>query len=126
MYAGNPKVMHPDSKQRYYFLHKLAKFCGHLYLWWWWWWWCVCRGNIWPPSIPMSLNFHDFAEQCLSIVSFQKITFKPGSFTDFKAFFPAMLTVYRSLVLVKILKTGLSLRFQVAGQIQQVGGESNG
>ena len=38
-------------------------------------------------------------------VSFQKITFKPGSFTDFKAFFPAMLIVYRSLVLVKILKT---------------------
>ena len=38
-------------------------------------------------------------------VSFQKITFKSGSFTDFTAFFPAMLTVYRSLVLVKILKT---------------------
>ena len=38
-------------------------------------------------------------------VRFQKITFKSGSFTDFKAFFPAMLTVYRSLVLVKILKT---------------------
>ena len=38
-------------------------------------------------------------------VSFQEITFKPGSFTDFKAFFPAILTVYRSLVLVKILKT---------------------
>ena len=38
-------------------------------------------------------------------VSFQKITFKPGSLTDFKAFFPAMLIVYRSLVLVKILKT---------------------
>ena len=38
-------------------------------------------------------------------VSFQKITFKPGSFTDFKAFFPAMLIVYRSLVLAKILKT---------------------
>ena len=38
-------------------------------------------------------------------VSFQKITFKSGSFTDFKAFFPAMLTVYRSLVLVKMLKT---------------------
>ena len=38
-------------------------------------------------------------------VSFQKITSKPGSFTDFKAFFPAMLIVYRSLVLVKILKT---------------------
>ena len=40
-------------------------------------------------------------------VRFQKITFKPGSFTDFKAFFPAMLTVYRSLVLVKILKTAM-------------------
>ena len=38
-------------------------------------------------------------------VSFQKITFKSGSFTDFKAFFPAMLTVYHSLVLVKILNT---------------------
>ena len=38
-------------------------------------------------------------------VRFQKITFKSGSFTDFKAFVPAMLTVYRSLVLVKILKT---------------------
>ena len=38
-------------------------------------------------------------------VSFQKITFKSGSFTDFKVFFPAMLTVYHSLVLDKILKT---------------------
>ena len=45
-------------------------------------------------------------------VSFQKITFKPGSFTDFKAFFPAMLIVYRSLVLVKILKTTMEGSFR--------------
>ena len=45
-------------------------------------------------------------------VSFQKITFKSGSFTDFKAFFPAMLTVYHSLVLDKILKTTMEGSFR--------------
>ena len=50
------------SKDNSYFLHQLAKFlrtltyAGGL---------CACRGNIWPPTIPMSINFHDFAEQCL-------------------------------------------------------------
>ena len=31
----------------------------------WWWWWCVCRGNIWLPTIPMSVNFRNFPELCL-------------------------------------------------------------
>ena len=61
---------------------------------------------------------HRTVYQCLYIfmtlhsyifVRFQKITFKYGALTDFKAFFPVMLTVYCSLVIVKILKTTMEM-----------------
>ena len=71
---------------------------------------CVCVGGTSGP--------HHTVYQCLYIfmtlhsyifVRFQKITFKYGGFTDFKAFFPVMLTVYCSLVIVKILKTTMEM-----------------
>ena len=90
-----------------YFLHQLAKFLRTfvrtLVV-------CVCVGGTSGP--------HHTVYQCLYIfmtlhsyifVRFQKITFKYGGFTDFKAFFPVMLTVYCSLVIVKILKTTMEM-----------------
>ena len=45
-------------------------------------------------TIQTSAKFCDFAEM-YRFVGFQQITFKLGSFTNFKAFFPAMLTNFR-------------------------------
>ena len=44
--------------------------------------------------VQKSAKFCDFAE-LYRFVGFQHITFKLGNFTDFKAFFPAMLTNFR-------------------------------
>ena len=39
------------------------------------------------PTTQTSVKFRDLAELYLELVSFQKITFKQGNFTDLKAFF---------------------------------------
>ena len=67
-------------------LHKGAKFDIPLF----------GGGTKLHPTTQTSVKFRDLAELYLELVSFQKIIFKLGNFTDFKAFFPEVLTDFPS------------------------------
>lgn len=58
-------------------LYKVAKFDRLLY----------GGGTNLHPTTQTAVKFRDLAELYLELVSFQKITFKLGNFTDLKAFF---------------------------------------
>ena len=51
-----------------------------------------------PPKIETFETFPEFAKLPYICVSFQQIIFKLGNFTDFKAFFPALLRIFSDRV----------------------------
>ena len=50
--------------------------------------------NLLPPKIETFETFREFAKLPYIYVSFQQMIFKLGNFTDFKAFFPALLRIF--------------------------------
>ena len=54
--------------------------------------------NLLPPKIETFETFPEFAKLPYICVSFQQINFKLGNFTDFKAFFPALLRIFSDRV----------------------------
>ena len=75
------------SRRAKILLYKVAKFDRLLY----------GGGTNLHPTTQTSVKFRDLAELYLELVSFQKITFKQGNFTDLKAFFfPELLTDFPS------------------------------
>ena len=54
--------------------------------------------NLLPPKIETFETFPEFAKLPYICVSFQQINFKLGNFTDFKAFFPALLRIFSDWV----------------------------
>ena len=54
--------------------------------------------NLLPPKIETFETFPEFAKLPYICVSFQQMIFKLGNFTDFKAFFPALLRIFSDRV----------------------------
>ena len=63
--------------------------------------------NLLPPKIETFETFPEFAKLPYICVSFQQIIFKLGNFTDFKAFFPALLQFFLTGSHMKKLYTQL-------------------
>ena len=54
--------------------------------------------NLLPPKIETFETFPEFAKLPYICVSFQQMIFKLGTFSDFKAFFPALLRIFSDRV----------------------------
>lgn len=54
--------------------------------------------NLLPPKIETFETFPEFAKLPYICVSFQQMIFKLGKFSDFKAFFPALLRIFSDRV----------------------------
>ena len=54
--------------------------------------------NLLPPQKETFETFPEFAKLPYICVSFQQMIFKLGNFTDFKAFFPALLRIFSDRV----------------------------
>ena len=54
--------------------------------------------NLLPPKIETFETFPEFAKLPYICVSFQQMIFKLGNFSDFKAFFPALLRIFSDRV----------------------------
>ena len=54
--------------------------------------------NLLPPKMETFETFPEFAKLPYICVSFQQMIFKLGNFTDFKAFFPALLRIFSDRV----------------------------